>query len=261
MNKTSHKDPNLTRTVGKALKILDCMTDEEGSFSTSDLARRCAISRPTAYRLLSTLMHYGYVRQDTNADDKYTLGYKILKLASIQLERLELRPQAHSFLKGLSDETNETAHLAVLDGDAVVYIEKVESKQAVRMHSLVGNRNPLHCTALGKAVLAYLPADEQRRMLSMIPLKKRTPHTITKRSELQKHLRQVCQQGFAIDDMENEEGIRCVGAPILDHTGKPIAAISVSGPAYRLDLNRLYDLGSRVRDSAAAISREIGYGS
>ena len=252
-------EPTYSRTVRKALDILDCLSREKAPLSTSDVARRCGLSRPTTYRLMATLAAYGYVSPDHNQDERYRLGYKILELSKSLLDGVELRQQALPFLGNLSRTVNETVHLAVLDHDEVVYIDKVESTQPVRMHSTIGTRSPLHCTSLGKAIAAYLPADERSALLGRLALPKRTARTITDRARLEDHLAEVRRQGFAMDDIENEEGIRCVGAPIFDHRGAAIAALSVSGPAYRLSLERAHELAVQVRSAAAALSRELGY--
>jgi|GEM_PF-4276824 DNA-binding IclR family transcriptional regulator len=159
------ENENLARTVGKALDILDCLGREKTCLSASEVARHCRFSRPTAYRLLHTLLTRGYVTQDRSQEEKYRLGYKILELSKSLLDSVELRQQALPFLQDLSRTVNETVHLAVLDRGEVVYIEKVESTQPVRMHSTIGSRNPVHCTALGKAILAYLPPGPQAAVL------------------------------------------------------------------------------------------------
>ncbi len=250
---------SVTLTVRKALDILDCLSKERTPLPTKEIARRCGISRPTAYRLLSTLASYGYVSRDHNQDERYRLSYKVLELSKSLLDGIELRQQALPFLTSLSQAANETVHLAVLDRDEVIYIDKVESTQPVRMHSTIGCRNPVHCTALGKAILAYLPPDERKRILDSVELERRTANTLTDRDRLEEHLDAVRLQGFAMDDLENEEGIRCVGAPIFGYSGKVVAAVSVSGPAYRLSVEMAREIGAQVRTTAASISRQLGH--
>ena len=248
-----------SRTVSKALDVLDCLGREQRPLSASEVARLCGLSRPTAYRLLGTLLMHGYVVHEPNAEAKYRLGYKILELSRSLLANVELRQQALPYLQELSRSADETAYLAVLDRGAVVYVEKVESMQAVRMHCEVGTRNPVHSTALGKAILAYMDPGERAAILGKGPLEARAPHTITDRGELEVHLEQVRQQGFVIDDVENEEGIRCVAAPVFDHSGEVIGAISLSGPAYRLSLERAHQVAGEVKATALAVSKEMGY--
>jgi IclR family transcriptional regulator, KDG regulon repressor len=249
----------VTLTVCKALDILDCLSKEGAPLPTKEIARSCGISRPTAYRLLSTLTAYGYVTRDRNQDERYRLGYKVLELSKSLLDGIELRQQARPFLASLSQQTNETVHLAVLDRDEVIYIDKVESTQAVRMHSTMGSRSPVHCTSLGKAILAFLPPEERQQILASVKLERRTANTITDRAQLEEHLDAVRLQGFAMDDVENEEGIRCVGAAIFGYSGQVVAAVSVSGPAYRLSAERAREIGVQARNTAASISRQLGH--
>jgi DNA-binding IclR family transcriptional regulator len=254
-----HHQLSPVRTVSKALDILECLSQEKSPLSAGELAKRCSLSRPTAYRLLTALAQRGYIAQDRSTRIRYRLGYKVLELSKGLLDGIDLRQCARPYLKDLSQAVGETVHLAVLDGASVVYIDKVEGNQTIRMHSTIGSRNPAHCTALGKAILAHLPADERSAILAAAHLERRTPQTITDTRTLEAHLAQVRQRGFAIDNVENEDGIRCVGAPIFDHTGRVIAALSISGPAYRLTLEALSRLGDQVKGTAAAISRELGY--
>lgn len=249
----------VTLTVGKALDILDCLINAKAPLPTKEIARCCGISRPTAYRLLSTLGAYGYVTRDHNQDERYRLGYKVLELSKSLLDGIELRQQALPFLTSLSQSTNETVHLAVLDRDEVIYIDKVESTQAVRMHSTIGSRNPVHCTSLGKAILAYLSLEERKRILASVTMERRTANTITDPARLEEHLNAVRLQGFAMDDLENEDGIRCVGAPIFGYSGAVVAAVSVSGPAYRMSAERAGEIGAQLRTTAALISRQLGH--
>jgi len=183
----------------------------------------------------------------------------VLSLSKSFLERLDLPELAKAGLRELSRASQETAHLAVLEGTDMLYIDKVDSPQSVRMHSVIGTRNPLYCTAMGKAILAFLPPEERDTLLDEITLTPRTSRTITDKAALATHLERVRVRGFAIDDMENEEGIRCVGAPIFDHTGSVTAAVSISGPAYRLSDSRLQELSALVAGIGEAISGKLGY--
>jgi IclR family acetate operon transcriptional repressor len=149
-------------------------------------------------------------------------------------------------------------HLGVLDGSDVVYIEKVESKHAVRMFSQIGRTMPAYSTGVGKAILAFLPEERLERALPE-RLEARTPATITDKGELRRHLAAVRRRGYSTDEIENEEGIRCVGAPVFDHTGLVCAGISVAGPASRVTSDRIRELGKLVQDAALATSRRIGF--
>jgi DNA-binding IclR family transcriptional regulator len=175
------------------------------------------------------------------------------------LDRLDLPELAKPDMRELSQASKETVHLAILDCTEMLYVGKVDSSQSVHMHCIIGTRNPLYCTALGKAVLAFLPREERDALLDQITLMPRTPYTITDKAVLADHLERVRARGYAIDDREVEESIRCVSAPIFDHTGQPIAAISVSGPAFRLPESRLQELGELVMRVSKIISNNFGY--
>jgi DNA-binding IclR family transcriptional regulator len=175
------------------------------------------------------------------------------------LDRLDLPELAKPDMSEFSRISGETVHLGVLDGTEILYVGKVDSSQSVRMHCTLGTRNPLHCTALGKAILAFLPSEERAALLDQMLFTACTPSTITDRVTFEEHLELVRAQGYAIGNMEMEEGIRGVGAPVFDHTGHVIAAISTSGPAYRLPLTRLYILSDAAARAGQAISSKLGY--
>jgi DNA-binding IclR family transcriptional regulator len=257
MAQTSRK-VNLTQSVLKALDTLDCLASADQPLSAQEVAQRCDLSRPTAYRLLTTLLARDYVTTDQDSGH-YHIGAKVLSLSKSFLDRLDLPELAKANLRELGQVSRETVHLAVLDGTEMLYVGKVDGSQSVRMHCTIGTRNPLHCTAMGKAVLAFLPNEKRTTLLDQITLTPRTPNTITDRTALEEQLELVRARGYAIDDMEIEEGIRCVGAPIFDHTGRVIAAVSTSGPAYRMSVARLEELSGAVVKAGTAISRKLGY--
>lgn len=249
----------MTLTVKKAMDILDCLAAEAVPLSAIELSRKLGISRSTAYRLLTTLSTGGYVTQDVASPEKYRLGYKILELASNLLNSIELRQQALPILKELRDFANETLHLVVIERGQVVYIDKLECSQAVRMHSSIGRLGFVHSTAVGKAMAAFMPKDTLASIIELHGLPALTPNTITDEASLLQELDKVREQGYAIDDVENEEGIRCVGAPVFGYEGEPVAALSLSGPAFRMTSERVEELSEAVRMTAARISRELGY--
>jgi IclR family transcriptional regulator, KDG regulon repressor len=250
-------EANLTQTVLKALDVLECVAFADHPLSAPEVARLCGMSRPTAYRLLTTLLMRGYLAL---ADEgNYTLGTKSLSVSRRLLASLDLFELSKPDLQALSEATNETSHLAILDGTEMLYINKVESSQSIRMHSTVGSRNPLYCTAMGKAVLANLSEEERAGLLDRLTLMPRTPQTITDKNILLEHLQQVRRRGFAVDDLESEEGVRCLGAPIFGHSGRVMAAVSISGPAYRLSAARLHDLAPLVLKTANSISNKLGH--
>jgi len=255
----AQRDATMTLTVKKAMDILDCLAEEDQPLSASEIGHRLGISRSTVYRLLTTLAAGGYVTHDLEEAEKYRLGFRILRLARGLLNGIELRRQALPFLQALRDLSNETVHLVVMDGGQVTYIDKVECSQAVRMHSTIGARGSAHSTAVGKAMLAFMTEEAVERVIEEQGLPARTPNTITEREALLQELEQVRRRGCAIDNIENEEGIRCVGAPIFGHQGRPVAALSVSGPAFRMTLERIRELTDPVKSTALEVSRQLGY--
>jgi len=186
-------------------------------------------------------------------------GSGLIELAQKGLGQFEIRSIALPYLEDLQKKTNETVHLAILDSGEVVYLEKRESTQTIRMYSAVGRRAPAHCTGLGKAILAFLPEEERQRILKEKGLKAYTPNTITLLSEFERGCDRIRERGFALDLGEHEVEIRCVAAPILDHTGRPVAALSVAVPAFRTDEAQLEALGPEVVQATQEISRKLGY--
>ncbi len=257
-------DTNLSGTVLKALDVLDCLAQRGRPMSAQEIARECALSRPTAYRLLTTLMSRGFVR--TNGNYSYLLGTKLISLGRIVLDSIDLQELARSHLHELCAISNETANLSILDGAELLYIGKEESPQSsqtpvfVGLRSNVGTRLTLHSSAMGKAILAYLPEMDLQTLLNhTTPLKPYTRNTITNLATLTHELERIRQHGYAIDDREVDDGTRCVAAPVFDSTGRVIAAMSIAGPAYRLTLDHLHQLSKEVIRVTRALSHQLGY--
>jgi DNA-binding IclR family transcriptional regulator len=244
-------------TVLRAFAILDLLASvgEEGA-SAKMISRHFGMSKSTAFRYITTLEKLGVVERDQS--DCFHLGLKLVGLAGALLSDQLLRKTAEPFLYEIVSKTQETAHLAVPIGNEVVYIAKVDSPYSLRMASHIGNRAPMYCTALGKTILSNLAANEVRAIINK-GISERTPFTISSPEVLLKELEKVRNIGFAIDDQENEIGVRCVGAPIFDYTSKVIGAISVSGPENRLTHERSLELGPFMKETALNISNKMGY--
>jgi DNA-binding IclR family transcriptional regulator len=179
-------------------------------------------------------------------------------LGSAFLGGLDLRQEAKPVLAEIGDATGETCHLAIRDGRQIVYIEKLESTQPVRMHSWIGATNPMYCTGVGKAILAFSDESVQSQVLAD-DLVKRTANTITEPEALREELATIRQRGFSIDNEENERSIRCAAAPVFDHTGQVVAGLSVSGPTYRLPDERLQEVGKVVMEVGLRLSTSLGH--
>jgi IclR family acetate operon transcriptional repressor len=237
------------------LELLEFLS-REGPCSLGVIARGLGLNKTTAHRFASTLVKTGYAIQ--GPDRSYALTTRVVELASHVLGRLELRATVRPVLDALAHLARETVHLGVLEGHEVVYIDKIDGAQPVRMASYIGARGTLHSTALGKVLLADRPEVEWTQYADR-GLIGRTPRTITTVEELAAHLRRVRQQGYAIDDIENEEGIRCMGAPIRNHVGRVAAAVSISGWTVSMTDQRVRELLPTLIQHADRASRLLGY--
>lgn len=251
-------DPRAVSTsVTKAFRIVELLaTKPNGGMTLAELSLQLGMPKSTAHRYLATLVALGLAERD--GADRFRLGTKVVELAGSFLANSDLRKEGNAVLEDLAAKTGETVHLAVPSGGEVVYIAKVESIHALRMYSHIGARLPMHSTSLGKAILAHLPPARLGEILDA-PMTARTPRTITSAQELTAELERVRQQGFAIDDEENELGVCCVGAAVFDYMAAPVAAVSISGPINRMSREHCVTLGPMVRDAALSVSRRIGY--
>lgn len=238
--------------VTRVLDVLEAVADL-GPASLAEIATAAGLPKSGAHRMLQSLVERGYVVQD-DATRAYRLGLGALRLATSSLDHVELRPAARPHLERLAQATGETVHLVTIETGGVVYLDKVDSAKAVRMASRVGMRGDLHSTACGKAVLAHLPADEVDAVVASHGLAAHTERTITDPAHLRAELRTIRSRGWALDDQENEPDVRCVAMPVIDAEGRPVAAVSVSAPAYRLPLARVRDLLGHLDDAVRAIT-------
>lgn len=222
-----------------------------GTASLSEVSEAAGLPRSAAHRVLVSLTERGYATRDGAAG--YRLGPAALRLAARALDGVDLRERARPALTRLAADTGETVHLVVVDGDAIVYVDKVESDQPVRMASFVGMRGALHSTACGKAILAHLPPDEARTIVGG-PLPARTARTITDLDRLETELARTRARGWAVDDRENEDDVRCVAVAVVDAAGRPAGAVSVSAPAYRLPRSRLSEMAGHLTNAVASIA-------
>ncbi len=256
--RNSDKGLDNVQSLERALKIIDILAHSGKPMGVTEIGRLIGVHKSTAYRLVSTLRQFGYVDQDEETE-KYFLGLKPLELSSIIKERLDIKDIIHPYLEELADKTNETVHLAVREGDEIVYIDKVESKHTIRMYSRIGARAPLYCTALGKCLLAFGPEELIRNWTSKDTLPQRTPNTIKTGKELAEELKRVREQGYALDREEFEPGIRCIGVPVLNKKGRAISAISISIPSFRLTEERVQELIPVVIETRDIVSEKVKY--
>jgi DNA-binding IclR family transcriptional regulator len=249
--------PGTVQAVSHCLALIDALASKDQARGVTDLAAELRLAKSTVYRLLQTLVVHGYAVQDARTG-RYRLGLKLLELGSAVLGGLSIRTIAQPHLQALMEATNETVQLGVLEGHEVVYADKIDSQQTIRMYSRVGRRSPLHCTALGKVLLAYQLAGDVRGLLAS-ELRRCTARTITTAGRLREELERIRREGYALDNEEFEEGLRCVAAPVRDHTEAVVASLGVAGPAARLGPARLPVLIKRVTEAADAVSADLGY--
>jgi len=246
------------KVLDKSLSILDTILQHGSPMNMTKISEKLGLYPSTIHRILDTLKHWGYVEQDPNTQ-KYQLGLKLLELGMAKLHQIDLVREATPYLKELVNYCNETVHLGILDNAEVLYLAKEESSQTIRMCSYVGKRAPLHCTALGKVLLAYLPKEGRRKILEQKGLPRLIEKTITDKGTLEKELAEVREQGFALDREENEKDVCCIAAPIKNYQGKVIAAISISSPVYRIDINKQNHLKEALIEITKKISKRLGY--
>lgn len=237
--------------------VLETLAKEDQGLSLADLDNRLELHKSTLHRLIMVLERHRLISRNPQ-NGNYVLGIKLFELGSKAVPHRLLLRHAHSYLEKLVYETGETAHLCILDEGEVLYLEKVESSHSMRISSSIGNRNPVHTSAVGKVLLAYLDGDEVDRILQMRGLKQYTSNSITTAIQLKKELSEVRKRGYAVDDEEGTQGVRCVGAPVKDHLGNVIASISIAGPSFRVTKENIPAIAKSVMTVADKLSRELG---
>ena len=252
------KSPYQIQVLDRALAILEILSTQGPDLSLGEISDKLELHKSTAHRLIMVLERHKFIERNS-VSGRYRLGLKLFELGTKAVSQLDLRERARPFLERLVLETSETVHLCVLDDSEVVYLDKIEPERSVRMACSVGRRNPIHCTAVGKAIMAYLPAGEVEAIIRRHGMKAMTANTITNFFELKKELSAIKQRGYSIDDEEIEEGVRCVGCVVRNFSGEPLAAISVSGPAFRVTQEKVADLAIAVMAAARGLSAGLGF--
>jgi IclR family KDG regulon transcriptional repressor len=247
----------MVRSVVLITGVMEVLADEK-QLGVSELAARLGIHKSTVYRFLSSLQQLGYVRQNA-VNEKYSLSYKILDLAGRILSSIDVRQAARPIMEQISDKTRETVHLATLEQDEVIYIDKIDSSQPLRMHSYIGQKIPIHASALGKVLLAWGPNHILGDLLEKGNLRRFTDTSITDPEALREEIQKIRNQGYAEDREESVPGVRCVAAPIRNSDGLAVAAISISLPSLRFDRVNMPALQKMVCRGALEISQQMGF--
>ena len=251
-------EKKIIQSIDRALQVLELFSLEKPEWGVTEISKALNIYKSNVHNILSTFAEKGFVKKDSKTD-KYKLGIKFFELGSVVIKNMDLRRIAHPYIEKLSKEFNETVHLGILDEGRVVSIEREESDKGLCSHIEIGRRTPLYCTAVGKAIMSYLSEEEINFIIKEKGLEKYTENTITNKEELEKEFLKIRKQGYAVDNMEHEEGVRCVAGPIRDYNGKVIASMSISGPAFRIDESNIQNIAKRVKEYCDCISEEMGY--
>ena len=233
------------------------MLGDSGGVSIGELSRRLLISKHSVRRLVTTLQEMGYVAE--RHDDSFALTIKLFELGAKVLPNLDLARLADAPMREIAESSRETVHLGARSGDQIVYMHTISSAYGLRMQSVIGSTNPLYSTAIGKALLAWSDAGEARAILSNVEFNHRTPHTLVSLEAVMDALPAIREQGFSEDNEEQEQGLRCIAAPVFDYTGAVVAALSISAPTTRFtDARREGHLAS-LREAARSISEQLGF--
>lgn len=246
---------NDTGTLGKAIAVLEAVASSRQPLRFTDLLSLVDQPRGTLHRQISNLIDEGLLQ--VNPDHSYELGLRLLKFASNAWSESKFRNVAEPHLKALHDKVGETIHLGVLQGVEVIYLDKVESRQAVRMHSQIGNASPCYCTGVGKAAFALLPEDEAAARIKQINFRHYTPTTIKNARDFRAEIADIRRNGCAFDREEHEAGIHCVAAPVGSAERSCYAGISITAPVYRVPMEQLASWSDDVCATAAAITKDI----
>jgi len=245
--------------LDRAIGVLEVLSSSSPlGLLPHEIAQRSGLHKSTIHRLLSALNQHRLVEKNSKTGT-YSLGLKLFELGVKAVPNVNLREHARAHLERLVFETGETAHLCVLVENEILYLDKVESPKTIRIASSVGGRNPAFCSAVGKVLLAAMSEQELDSLLRRHKLVAYTRHTIVTPAHFKAVLQEVREKGYAVDNEEREEGLRCIAAPIRDHTGEIVAGMSVAGPAFRLSSTQDSVLAKLVMTIAAELSEKLGY--
>jgi len=245
------------QVLDRSFQILDALAAAPDDVSPVELATRLRLHKSTIHRLLVVLEQQRFIRR--TPDGRYGLGTKLIEMGTRAIAKLDLGERAAPVLRQLAQETGETAHISVLSGTEMMSIGNVPGRWTLTTPSTVGRRTKIYCTSLGKAFIAFLPDDRREDLLRRVPLTSHTRRTITDPTALGEELARIRRRGYAVDNEEVEEGLRCIGAPVRDFTGEVIGSLGIAGPVFRVQKGRLSELSSLVVKAADQLSVELGY--
>lgn len=255
LNGDNSESPYQLQSLARAVAVLEMLGESEIPLSLAEICQRMQIHKSTAHRSLMVLERITLIER--TQDNRFRLGLKLYELGNRAVEQMDLRARIRPYFWRLSAQLGETVHLGVLQKTSVVYLDKVEPNRRICLSSKTGSSNPVYCTSLGKAILAYLPEETVGDIISRIRFVRYTSKTLTNKDDLLKSLERVRKRGFAVDDEEIEMGVRCIGAPIFDESGFPIAALSMSGPTSRVRTQNAAAIAERLIRCCSDISNSL----
>ena len=244
-------------SLQRGLRLLHLFSESPRGLTAKQVAGLSRLPVSTVHRFLANLVTASFLSCD--GDGHYNLGIACFAIGQAAVRQLDIRRLSLPYLTELNQQTRETIHLTVRIGLTAVYVEKLDSPEPLRIHSRIGSGVPLYCTAVGKVMLAYMPSEECDRILSELDLKRLTPNTVGNLQELKAELYRVHKNGYASDLEEHEMHIRCLAAPIWDHTGSVRSSLSITAPVVRMPITRLRQLAPLIQNAGLEISRQLGY--
>lgn len=250
-------DATRLQAVDRALSVLECFSVSRPEWSTLEIARELNLPKATVHRFLHSLECRGYVEQHPETR-RWRLGIRILELARVLMAHMDVRRRVLPFMEALSREAGENVNLAVRDGTEMVYVERIEGRQFLSLDLRVGSRLPLHCSSMGKVLLAHVPEPQRSELVRSIELRAYTPRTITQPEALVEELERVRLRGYAICYEELAEGLVTVACPIYNHEGRVVAALNISGPSVRMTPRKVDQLLPLLAQTARDASRALG---
>ncbi len=248
----------VVQSVDRALSILEILSNNPDGMGIKEISEGVSLHKSTVHRLLATLIEKKYVKQN-HKTNKYMLTFKMFEIGNRMANSINLVDVAKPYLKELVDITGEVVHLVVRDGNEIIYIDKIEPNNTLRMYSRIGKRIQMYCTAVGKSMMAYMDDSEIKEIWNNSDVKQITPKSIVDFDKYMKIINDVRKEGYALDEEENEIGIRCIGASILDYKNEVCAAISISGPTNIFTLEKIDTYSKLIKEVAEKISEEIGH--
>jgi DNA-binding IclR family transcriptional regulator len=257
MRDTAPQGTYKVQALDRAFAVLDLLGESEVPLGLAQVASSLQLHKSTAHRFLMVLERHRMVERTTTG--KFRLGLRLFDFGNRAIEQYDLRERAQPHLRRLVAETEETAHLCILEQSRVIYIDKIEPARSVRMITRVGSSNPVHCTSVGKAMLAFLPEDRINEIIRKTRFEKFTHRTIATAEALRTEIEKTRRRGYAVDDEELEEGLRCIAVPLLDAQRQPVAAISVSGPSFRVTAQKLPSIANHLLQCVRGISTDMGF--